>query len=112
MSKYGFKEINKDNWLQPDPVLAGIVRLSPANGWLPTAKTADDWLDEVLHPQLEGNVPDEVASLFEVARGALTYGYLFYPLFTLGAEQVSRVVEAAITRKYKDVGGPAKIPKG
>lgn len=34
------------------------------------------------------------------------YGYCFYPVWTLGIEQLYRVVEAAISRKCRDLGAP------
>lgn len=52
-----------------------------------------------LEPKLNLQVPIPVQRLFEVARGTLIYGYYFYPLFTLGIEQLSRVSESAITEK-------------
>jgi hypothetical protein len=35
-----------------------------------------------------------------VARGATLYGYFFYPLLTLGSEQLYRVHEAALRIKW------------
>lgn len=44
-------------------------------------------------------VPTELQILFEFAKGAMVYGVFFYPLYTLGWEQLSRVFEALITTK-------------
>jgi hypothetical protein len=49
-----------------------------------------------LKPQLGPNVPSDVAALFEVARGAMIYGWFFYPIITLSAEQCLRVLEAGV----------------
>jgi hypothetical protein len=36
-----------------------------------------------------------------VARGSYAYSLMFYPLLTLGAEQLLRVVEGAIAYEFK-----------
>lgn len=38
----------------------------------------------------------------------LLYGCFFYPLYTLGAEQLFRVVEAAVTVRCEEIDAPAK----
>jgi hypothetical protein len=40
----------------------------------------------------------------EVARGAIIYGWFFYPLGTLGTEQCWRVLEAGVRRRCQEVG--------
>lgn len=96
--KYGFKKITKDNWLTPDELWPRFFRIS--------SKT---WLERNLRPALKETVPIEVRKLFEVARGALIYGYLFYPLCSLAQEQLYRVMEAAVFHKCKSMGGPKSI---
>jgi hypothetical protein len=44
--------------------------------------------------------------LFEVARGALVYGYFFYPLYTLASDQLYRVAEGAVAHKCKSMEAP------
>ena len=51
-------------------------------------------------------MPSDVQALFEVACGAMVYGYFFYPLYTLAAEQLFRVVESALAHKCKALGAP------
>ena len=36
----------------------------------------------------------------------MVYGYFFYPLYTLAAEQLFRVIEAAVAHKCKTLGMP------
>jgi hypothetical protein len=103
MSKFGFKKITPSNWLDPDKVLRGFVKMS-STGAQPL--TADDYLRHILSPELIESVPKDVRALFEVARGAMIYGYFFYPLFTLAAEQLFRVSEAAVSHKCKALGAP------
>src|SRR5262249_52621903 len=45
--------------------------------------------------------------LFEVARSCIVYGYLCYPLVTLGVEQLHRVLEAAVRMKAKALNFPS-----
>ena len=104
MTKFGFKEITPANLLERDPVLDGFVKLSP-NGQSMTL-TQDDYLRYIFTPCLLEVVPDDVQALFEVARGAMAYGYFFYPLFTLAMEQLFRVAEAAVAYKCLDMGIP------
>ncbi len=104
MTKFGFKEITPSNWLEPDDVLKGFVRVSPDGRSRPI--TGDDYLRDILRPKLLELVPADVQALFEVARGAMAYGYFFYPLYTLAAEQLFRVAEAAIALKCKALEAP------
>jgi hypothetical protein len=102
MTNFGFKEITPSNWLESDNVLRGFVKLSSCRR--PQTVTGDDYLKLILAPKLFKSVPVDVQSLFEVARGAMVYGYFFYPLYTLATEQLFRVAEAAVTQKCKALG--------
>ena len=104
MTKFGFKEITSSNWLEPDRVLKGFVTILPNGRSQPI--TGDEYLNRILAPKLVESLPAEVQALFEVARGGMVYGYFFYPLYTLAAEQLFRVVEAAVAHKCKALGTP------
>ena len=104
MNKLGFKEISSANWLVADKASTVFVKLLTSGNI--ESITGEDWLQLILKPQLIDTVPIEIHQLFEVARGALAYGYFFYPLYTLAAEQLYRVVEAAVSYKYNSLGGP------
>lgn len=103
MGKFGFKEITLQNWREPDPILNAFVDLA-VDAFRPA--TGEEWLERILEPKLLDSVPQEVQALYEVARGALVFGYFFYPLFTLGTEQLFRVADSAVANKCKVVGGP------
>jgi hypothetical protein len=92
-----------DNFLQPDPTLAPFVRISMQDGSI-RKLDAKEWAQEILVIELSEQVPLEVTRLFAVARGALVYGFFFYPLFTLGAEQLFRVADAATYHKCRQHG--------
>jgi hypothetical protein len=70
--------------------------------------TANESVEIFLKPKLLTTVPTNIIKLFEVSRGAMLYGYFFYPLYTSGLEQVYRVTEAAIAAKCVEVGIPIR----
>ena len=107
------KYLTTENWLELDPVIAGsvFVSLSMTDG-RSSPVTAADWAQNLLVPSLVPAVPSEVRELYEVARGAMLYGSLFYPLFTLGLEQIARVAEAAVMAKATLLGVPLQTAKG
>lgn len=45
-------------------------------------------------------------ALFEGTRGAMAYGYFFYPLYTLAMDQLFRVAEAAVEHKCSALRAP------
>jgi hypothetical protein len=100
--RLGIKRVSADNWWQVDEAWRGTImcpdpyREDQVNGWVET----------ICQVQLDAGVPDEIRDLFEVARGAYVYSLPFYPLLTLGAEQLFRVVEAAVALHYKNCVGP------
>jgi hypothetical protein len=104
MESLGFKKITFENWDTPDETT--VITTSPYNydrGFHP-------YFERILEPQLNDNVPIEIRSLFEVARGAMVYSYYFYPLYTLAADQLSRVGETALFHKSKEHGYTKKNP--
>ena len=98
MRKLPFKEIDAQNWLEPDPIVLHFTGMEHVH----------DYVETVLAPKLSENVPHEVMELFEVARGAMLYGYVFYPLYALGAEQLFRVGETALRSKCEQLGMPTE----
>lgn len=88
--------------------MASYVRVSPAGT---TSASASDWLDVFLQPQLLPSVPDEIRDVFESARGAIIYGYSYYPLYFLGTAELFRVADAAVARKCQDLNAPPSKKK-
>jgi hypothetical protein len=99
----GFKKISSDNWRSSDPIWDAY--------WRPESNRLQAWVEDFLAVELEPKVPLEIHRLFEVARGAFVYGVMFYPLVTLGAEQMCRVSEAAVSLKYRSLGAPGQKRK-
>jgi len=104
---FGFKQLTVDNWLEGDNILTVFATLLP-DGRIETI-TAKEWARRILEPQLDETVPSEIQRLFEVARGTMLYGFLFYPIYTLAIEQVSRVAETAVSHKCQTMGSPKKV---
>lgn len=67
---------------------------------------SDAWVFDLTEVRLNPAVPLPIQKLFEVARGILVYSLMYYPLLTLGAEQLFRVVEAAVAAKCKHASAP------
>jgi hypothetical protein len=88
----GFRRIDPEDWLQPD-----IPSYFP--GW-----KHQQWVQLFVRPVLAENVPAEIRRLFEAARGAIIYGWFFYPLLTLGLEQTWRVTESAARARCEMLG--------
>ena len=96
MWKFNFKELGSDNWLLPDETTRHFVGM----------KNADEYVKDVLGAKLSESVPKDIQALFEIARGATLYGYLFYPFFALAAGQLFGVAEAALVHKRDQLGMP------
>lgn len=103
MNDLRFKILTIDNFLEPDSTLSAIVSVNMRDGST-RQLSAEDWARRMLAVELAEQVPVEVRRLFAVARGSLLYGFYFYPLFTLGTEQLFRVAEAAVRHKCQELG--------
>lgn len=102
------KKITIDNWLEFDTTASIFVRRSEETNDF-NIPHRDKRVEEFLIPVLCEETPKEVIDLFEVARGCMSYGYFFYPLYTLGIEQLYRVLEAAVSMKCKSLDSPKSI---
>jgi hypothetical protein len=93
----GFRKISYENWRSADPIFeTGVFRLDE--------KT---WLERTMEPKLDPSIPRVIAELFEIARGCIAYGWCFYPLLTLGSEQMLRIMDTAIELRCKQLELPA-----
>lgn len=104
MPRFGFKELLADNWLEADSGMRAFFIFGPLLKPIPT--TCRGWVAAILKPQLDEQTPEDVQALFEVARGAMLYGYFFHPLYTLAIEQLFRVGDAAVQHKCKALKAP------
>lgn len=99
-NEFGFKRLNSENWLTVDPVWDAFANSEPS-----------EWVHDLLKVNLDPVVPLPIRKLFETARGTLIYGLMFYPLLTIGTEQLFRVLEAAVTNKCVAMNAPANLKK-
>lgn len=88
---FGFKKLTTGNVLEPDPINSIFGFPSPT--------THAERLEDIFTPVLKETVPVDVRAMFAVAQGIMAYGHFFYPLYTVGHDELLRVAEAAITHK-------------
>lgn len=103
-----FKKLTAKNWRQRDRVVNHFKRIREGQSLL---ISDDEWAETFLKCELSPAVPAEVRNLFEVAQGVHCFGCYFYPLFTLGNEQLYRVLEAALTYKCDQFKAPEGVNK-
>jgi hypothetical protein len=89
-----FSRVTEKNWLSPD-----------RENYMPLGVTQGEWIAPFLEPRLESNVPREVIRAFEVARGCMIYSWFFYPLASLGLEQLTRVGVFAVSERARQLQG-------
>jgi hypothetical protein len=102
-NEFGHKRLTLENWLTVDPAWSGVVMSSS----LPNPSEA--WVYDLIQTELDPAVPLSIRKLFEIARGTLLYSLMFYPLLTLGTEQMFRVFDAAVSAKCKAMKAPSKL---
>ena len=93
--QFGVKIINLDSFLKPEEYFSTIK--------------SEDFILPIYQTKLEEYVPIEVKQLYDVARGTIAYAYFFYPLMSLGTEQLFRVAETAITIKCEQLKAPIGV---
>ena len=106
-SKRLFKKLTPDNWHEVDRTASHIVRVREDD--TENELNEDDWAGLILQCELSSRAPEDLCHMFEVARGVLCYGCYFYPLYTLGSEQLYRVLNAALIHKCRQMNAPKEI---
>ncbi len=105
MESIGIKELAIDNWLQVDTTSAKLIR-NNEGAKKKCIEVSNKYADSILRYKLSESVPQQIRRIFEVAKGAMVYGYFFYPLFTLGLEHICKVAEATVIVKCEEVKAP------
>jgi hypothetical protein len=103
---FGIKRLTSLNWQQLDGTTRLLLDITAV------AKSEAEWMRAFQCPTLNPAAPEEIRKLIEVARGAMIYGWYFYPLATLGAEQCWRIMEAGARARCKQVGIVTTKPIG
>jgi len=103
----GFKIPSVDSILDPDLISDALI-------------SDDDGTQDKLTPayilhaiesiQLDAAVPLEVRRSFQMALGAMIYGYWYYPLYTLVSQQILRVGDFALDYFARTVGVAKPLP--
>lgn len=100
---FGFKRLSSANWLTVDPAWAGVlISLSGSD-------PSTGWVEDLTRIELDVTIPLSIRKVFEVTRGTLVYGLMFYPLLTLGAEQLLRTLEAAVSLQCHTRNAPLQV---
>ncbi len=107
MTELPFKRINLSNWSEPDPASAGQAKGKDESGW--QYYTGEDYLKEIEKVALNPNVPKDISEQIELAKAICTYGYYFYPLFTVGMERAILSADSATVHMCKKLGGPKNV---
>ena len=102
----GMKSPTIENWLVPDKLAVmttiglGLVlnppKVEAAEGGRIVARLAAF--------ALANNVPKEVRKLFAAAKGAMCYGYLFYPLYAIAEDRLYLTLERAVKIRARETG--------
>jgi Domain of unknown function (DUF4145) len=102
-NEFGCKRLTLENWLRVDPAWSGVVMSCSRSD------PSEAWVHDLIQTELDPAVPLPIRKLFEIARGTLVYSLMFYPLLTLGTEQMFRVFDAAVSAKCKEMKAPSKV---
>lgn len=101
-----FKFPTVENWLEHDTCWQSFVTSTPESGGFFVPYAPDMWIVQAREARIVTAAPIEIRSMFEVSRSCIIYGYLCYPLLTLGTEQLYRVLERAVRVKANQIGCP------
>jgi hypothetical protein len=104
-NKFGFKHLSPSTWLTADTAWHHIVMSASS------CDPATAWVTDTVAPRFHDGVPLELHKLLEVARGAIIYAIFFYPLLTLGAEQLFRIGESAVAARCAQLNAPAGVKR-
>lgn len=91
------KRITPQNWLEHD--LTGA----------PASVELQAWRETFMAVKLDDSVPEEIAAMFEAARGCILYGWFFSPLVMLGVEHCYRVLEAGLRKRCTQLNLPVSL---
>jgi hypothetical protein len=101
------KQLTVANWNEAD---SASTVFSVADRGVPRKVTGDDVARVLLNRRLARNVPPEVRELFNAAVGIGVYGWFYYPLFAISADQLRRVADRAAQLRVEELGGPFGRP--
>jgi hypothetical protein len=98
------KRLTVDNWCEPDSASTVFATLDEAGA---RPADGDDVVRLLLRRRLKTTVPLEVRELFDAAVGLGLYGWFYYPLFLLSADQLRRAADRAVQLRVRELDGPS-----
>lgn len=90
--------LTEDNYLERDSRLENWS----VHGLGPYSHTTDTWVKLILSVKLPETLPSYLEEMFNRAQACMVYGCFFYPLFTLGTEELFRFAESALREAAKE----------
>ena len=103
----GLKTLTPETWQEPDSIAAIFARLDRERGIV--QMQANDWASLILGVDISPKAPPVIRRLFAVGRGTMLYGWFYYPLYCVGEDQIYRVAEHAVSHRFAELSGPAKL---
>lgn len=100
-------QLTEENYLERDSRLDGWS----VHGIGVLSHTTDTWAQILLSIKPLVTLPTYLQDMFERAQGCMVYGCFYYPLFTLGIEELFRFSESALREAVKETGAPKSVQK-
>jgi len=98
--KNGIKVLDRETWLVPDSIhrVFGDLANSFERGDFSQGERDLADLNRIV---LNVAAPKEVEVMFDVAKGAMAYGWFYYPLYAVGIDRLCMAVDTAVLIKYE-----------
>jgi len=94
-----FKKVTAENWLDPDPLYAHLVKRDKRDGAI-YPMDGRDWIELVNTIEFDECVPEDVREAFWFTLGAVGYSYFYWPLLTIVAQQSLRIADFAVDKLF------------
>lgn len=108
--EYGFDQVTWENLKEPAEAMNYFAASGAIGSVVPPP--LQYWVESIQKQTLHSEVPRDIRILFETAKGCITYGVLFYPLFTVGSEQLFRLYETAVRLRSIQAGRKLRFQYG
>ncbi|WP_170332312.1 hypothetical protein [Ruegeria arenilitoris] len=96
-----------ENYLERDSRLDGWS----VHGLGAFSHPTDAWVQMFLSIKPSEALPAYLQDMFDRAQGSMVYGCFYYPLFTLGIEELFRFSESALREAVKETGALKSVQK-
>lgn len=96
----GFKRVTTANALETDPVVSDMWTVNHSTGEA-RPQEPGDWISLITSIELRPVVPSEVHRMFTLVQGALCYAHWYYPMVTIGMNEMLRIADVATDKACK-----------